>query len=64
MFSQRKVKVSKELYDRLSAAAEAAGYASTDEFVQHVLQQAVSGQQEVSDQELAERQLRGLGYLE
>ena len=64
MFSQRKIKVAKDLYDRLSSAAEAAGYASTEEFVQHVLERAVSDQQELSDQEQAERQLRGLGYLE
>jgi metal-responsive CopG/Arc/MetJ family transcriptional regulator len=64
MFNQRKVKITKDLYERLAAAAERAGYSSTDEFIQHVLEQSVSGQEELSDQEQAERQLRGLGYLE
>lgn len=64
MFSKRKIKISKELYDRLVAAGEEAGYSSTDEFIQHVLERSVSDDQELSDQEQAERQLRGLGYLE
>jgi len=64
MFNQRKIKITKELYDRLETAAQEAGYSSTDEFIQHVLEQSISGDQELSDQEQAERQLRGLGYLE
>lgn len=64
MFNHRKIKIAKELHDRLVTAAQEAGYSSTDEFIQHVLERSISGQQELSDQEQAERQLRGLGYLE
>lgn len=62
MFNSVKVKIDKTLYHRLAAAAEAAGYASTDELIRHVLERAVSS--EASDADQAERQLRGLGYLE
>lgn len=64
MFGHRKIKIAKELHDRLTTAAQEAGYSSTDEFIQHVLERSIEGQQELSDQEQAERQLRGLGYLE
>lgn len=64
MFSTRKIKIGKELYDRLATAGQEAGYSSTDEFIQHVLERSVAGQQELSDEEQAARQLRGLGYLE
>ncbi len=64
MFGTRKIKLEKQLFDQLTTAAEKAGYSSTDEFILHVLQREVADQQEVSDQEQAERQLRGLGYLE
>jgi metal-responsive CopG/Arc/MetJ family transcriptional regulator len=64
MFNHRKIKISKSLYENLATAAQEAGYASTDEFIQHVLERSIEGKQELSDQEQAERQLRGLGYLE
>ena len=65
MFSRRKIRISKELYDGLTAAAQEAGYSSTDEFIQHVLERSIAGQDKaLSDEEQAARQLRGLGYLE
>ena len=46
-------------------AAQKAGYSSTDEFVTHVLDRAVSDLEEVGGtNDEVEKQLRGLGYLE
>ena len=59
-----KVKVERELYDRLKTVAEQKGYASVDEFVKDVLEKAASGADEETDEELARKQLQGLGYLE
>lgn len=60
-----KVKLSKDLYERLRARAEEKGYASAEEFILHVLEQvakpADSGQ---PDDELIAKQLKGLGYLD
>ncbi|MCH2131453.1 MAG: ribbon-helix-helix domain-containing protein [Pirellulaceae bacterium] len=66
MFSGRKsVKVDKQLYEKLTEAAGQKGYSSTEEFVQHLLERAVEGtSQDDLDQQQAEQQLRGLGYLE
>ena len=37
-----KIKLDKSLHERLVAAAQKAGYSSTDEFVTHVLERAVA----------------------
>lgn len=62
--SFKKVKVDKELYSRLESAAERGGYSSVDELIRHLLEREIGGMEQESDQEEAERQLRGLGYLE
>jgi len=62
--SKHSIKIDKALYQRLTEASEKAGYSSTDEFVKHTLERAVSGLEEERDRELVEQQLRGLGYLE
>ncbi len=63
MFSA-KIKLEKSLYDRVARAGERAGYSSTDEFVTHVLEKAVSDLQDASSDEEVQKQLRGLGYIE
>lgn len=59
-----KVKVEKDLYERLKAVAEQKGYASVEEFIKDVLEKAASAADEATDEELARKQLQGLGYLE
>jgi ferritin-like metal-binding protein YciE len=63
MFASKKIKIDKSLYDRLAAAAQRAGYASTEELITHVLEREAAGSDDV-DQQRAEEQLRGLGYIE
>ena len=65
--SDKKIKISKELYEQLEKASAKAGYSSAEELIKHVLEREVAQLKEISessDQEEAERQLRGLGYLE
>jgi hypothetical protein len=58
------IKVKKELWDRIKKCADASGYSSPDEFVQHVLEREVARLEDSqSDEEIA-RKLKGLGYLE
>lgn len=64
MFSSKKIKIDKRLYDQLAEAAQRAGYASTDELILHVLQREVADRDDDLDQKQAEEQLRGLGYIE
>jgi metal-responsive CopG/Arc/MetJ family transcriptional regulator len=63
MFSP-KIKLDKSLYDRLTAAAKRAGYATTDEFIRHVLEKTAAHLEEAASDEEVEKQLRGLGYIE
>ena len=65
MFSGKcKIKIDKVLYEQLVEVAQRAGYASTDEFITHVFEREVACLEEASDQQQAEKQLRGLGYIE
>ena len=65
MFGGPKIKVEKDLYDKLSKVAEAGGYSSVDEFVQHILDREMQkidpGTNE--DPEKMREKLRGLGYI-
>ena len=63
MFSP-KIKLDKSLYERLVEAGKRAGYATTDEFIRHVLEKTVANLEEAATDEEVEKQLRGLGYIE
>ncbi len=62
--SQVKVKVRRELYDRLTVIAQAGGYADTNEFILHILEREVDKIGDAADDAEVEKQLRGLGYIE
>ena len=61
-----KVKIPRDLLDRVEAYAKAAGYASVDEFVAHVLAKELDRADAAGegDEPAAEKRLRGLGYIE
>jgi hypothetical protein len=61
-----KIKIDSKLYDRAKKAAETAGYSSFEEFITYIIEKELA-QIESSgddDDELAAKQLRGLGYIE
>ncbi len=62
--SHVKIRIDKALFDRVRDASQRAGYASEQEFVEHVLEKALADRQQQQDDETAREQLRGLGYLE
>ncbi len=64
MFGKRKVRIDAELYQRLADAAAKAGYATTEEFIEHQLERAAEQAEEPADKQVIDQQLRGLGYLE
>jgi metal-responsive CopG/Arc/MetJ family transcriptional regulator len=59
-----KIKVDKELYERLKEVAGQKGYASVEEFIRDVLEKAAASAEDETDEELARKQLQGLGYLD
>lgn len=58
-----KIKLEKDLLDRVKHVAEVAGYASHEEFIVHIIEKELSNFEEgASDEEITEK-LRGLGYI-
>jgi len=58
-----KIKVEKDLLDRIKQISEVAGYASHEEFIQHVLEREVAQFEDASSDEDITEKLRGLGYI-
>lgn len=58
-----KIKIEKELYDRVKKYSEIAGYSSIDEFVTHVLEKELSNVDDSASEEEIKKRLQGLGYL-
>lgn len=58
------IKLNKVLWAKVKKCAEAGGYSSPQEFVEHVLEKELAKlDTSASDEEIA-RKLRGLGYLD
>lgn len=58
-----KIKLDPDLVDRIKRVSEAAGYASHEEFVVHVLEKELAQFEGAgSDEEIVEK-LKGLGYI-
>lgn len=63
MFRSNKVKIEKELMEKVKKYARLAGYSSPEEFVQHALENEIAKLEDAkSDEEIKER-LKGLGYI-
>jgi hypothetical protein len=58
------IKVNKQLWIRIRACAEAAGYSSPEEFVQHVLEKELARLEQAESKDELIKKLQGLGYLE
>ncbi|RMF60347.1 MAG: hypothetical protein D6743_15070 [Calditrichaeota bacterium] len=58
-----KIKLEKELYERVKKFSEIAGYSSVEEFVAHVLEKELSSIDESGSEEEIKKRLQGLGYL-
>jgi hypothetical protein len=59
-----KVKLDRDLYERLKQCAEVAGYSSVDEFIRHTLERAAAAIEEADSEEEVKKRLQGLGYLD
>jgi hypothetical protein len=58
------IKLNKVLWDKVKKVADAGGYSSPTEFVEHVMEKELSKMDtSASDEEIAKK-LQGLGYLD
>lgn len=62
MFGPR-IKLDRELYDKVKAYAEIAGYATVEEFVRHALEKEVSQLESAGSADEVKQRLKGLGYI-
>ena len=58
------IKLDKQLWTRIKACADAAGYSSPEEFVQHVLEKELARLEQAESKDELIKKLQGLGYLE
>jgi len=58
-----KVRIDKQLYEKLKKCSETLGYSSVDEFIVHILEKAVAESEEAASEEEVKKRLQGLGYL-
>jgi len=64
MFGGGKIKIDKELLEKIKKYSEMAGYSSAEEFVQHVLEREVAKFEEGGDSEdEIKKRMQGLGYI-
>jgi len=59
----KKIKLDKELYEKVKMYAEIAGYSSAEEFVTHALEKEISQFEDAESEEEIKKRLRGLGYI-
>ncbi len=58
-----KIKLNKELYEKIKKYASLAGYSSPDEFIAHCLERELSKLEESDSEEEVKKKLKGLGYI-
>ena len=61
--SKEKVKIDKNLLDKVRKYAELSGYSSVDEFIIHLLEKEVAKLEEADSEEEIKKKLKGLGYI-
>lgn len=63
MFSTKKVKIDKEIYERAKVVSDTAGYATVDEFFEHVMERELQHFEGAESDEDIKNKLKGLGYI-
>lgn len=58
-----KVKLEKDLMDKVKKFAAMSGYSSPEEFITHCLEKEISGLEGTESEEEIKKKLKGLGYI-
>ena len=58
-----KVKLDKDLLEKVRKFSEMAGYSSVEEFITHCLEKEISKLEESDSEEEVKKKLKGLGYI-
>lgn len=57
------VKIDKDLFERIKKVADVAGYATTEEFIQHILEKEMLHFEDTRNEGDIRAKLKGLGYI-
>jgi metal-responsive CopG/Arc/MetJ family transcriptional regulator len=60
---KEKIKLDKNLMEKVKKFAEMAGYSSPEEFITHCLEKEISKLDESDSEEEIKKKLKGLGYI-
>ena len=63
MFGSNKIKLDKELLDKIKRYADIAGYSSPEEFITHALEKELAKLEGAESEEEIKKRLQGLGYI-
>ena len=64
MFGGSKIKLDKDLMEKIRRYAGIAGYATPEEFVQHVLEKELAKfEEDGADEDEIKKRMQGLGYI-
>ncbi|MDH4197424.1 MAG: hypothetical protein OEW05_08470 [Candidatus Aminicenantes bacterium] len=58
-----KIKIDKDLFEKLRKYAELSGYSSPDEFVTHLIERELAALDQAGSEEEIKKKLKGLGYI-
>jgi len=58
-----KIKLDKDLLERVKKYARLAGYSSAEEFISHCLEKEIAKLEESDSEEEIKKKLKGLGYI-
>ena len=58
-----KIKLDKELMERVKKISQLAGYSSPEEFITHCLEKEIGKLEESESEEEIKKKLKGLGYI-
>ncbi len=58
-----KVKIDKGLLEKASRYAQIAGYASVEEFINHIVEKEIAKFEDADSEEEIKKRLKGLGYI-
>jgi metal-responsive CopG/Arc/MetJ family transcriptional regulator len=63
MFGSVKVKLDKDLVDKVKKYADIAGYSTPEEFITHALEKELAKLEDADSEEEIKKRLQGLGYI-
>ena len=63
MLGSKKIKIDKDLWEKIRMLSEIAGYSSPEEFVIHALEKQLAEFEDSDSDEEIRKKLQGLGYI-